>query len=51
METNAPHLGVKIVLSEKGRLIAYFNKALKPKHQTFLVHGKYMLFVLLVIKK
>lgn len=51
VETDASGLGVGVVLTQKGRPINYFSKALSPKHQTQFIYEKELLVVLLAVKK
>ena len=39
------------VLSQGGKPVAYFSKALSPKHQLFSVYEKEMLAILAAVKK
>ena len=51
VESDASHRGIGAVLTQKGRLIAYFSKALGPRHQVLSVYDKEMLAILLAVKK
>ena len=51
VESDASHSGIGAVLSQGGRPIAYFSKALSPKHQVLSVYEKEMLAILVAVKK
>ena len=51
VEADASNQGIGVVLNQKGRPIAYFNKALSPRHQTLSVYDKEMLAILVAVKK
>ena len=51
VESDACSIGIGVVLSQNGRPISYFKKALAPKHQILSVYEKEMLAILTTIKK
>ncbi|XP_022728798.1 uncharacterized protein LOC111284385 [Durio zibethinus] len=51
VETNTSSLGVGAVLTQDGRSIAYFSKALSTKHQILSVYEKEMMAVIMAVKK
>ena len=51
VEANASQRGIGVVLTQKGKPIAYFSKALSAKHHTLSVYKKKMLAILAAIKK
>ena len=51
VESNLSSGGIGVVLSQNGRQMAYFNKALSPKHQAYVVYERKMLAILLAVKK
>ena len=51
VESDASSTGIGIILSQNGRPIAYFSKALSPKHQVWSVYDKEMLAILVAVKK
>ena len=50
VESNASSGGLGVVLSQKGKLIAFFSKALSLRNQALFVY-KEMLAILIVVKK
>ena len=50
IEVNASNIRIGDVLSQGGKLVAYFNKALSHTHQFLLVYEKEMLAILTAIK-
>ena len=51
VESDASSLGIEPVLTQGGHPIAYFNKALSPRHQTLSIYEKEMLAILVAVKK
>ena len=51
VESDASQGGIGAVLSQNGRAIAYFSKALSPKHRAASVYEREMLAILLAVKK
>lgn len=51
IESNASSSGIGAVLSQNGKPVAFYSKALSPAHQTFSVYDKEMLAILLAVKK
>ena len=51
VEFDASHQGIGVVLSQNGRPLAYFNKALFNRHQALSVYEKEMMAILVVVKK
>ena len=51
IESDASQLRIGVVLTQAGRPIAYYNKALAPKRQVLSVYKKEMLAILSTIKK
>ena len=51
VESNASQEGIGAVLSQNRRPIAYFNKALSPKHKASSVYEHKMLAILSAVKK
>lgn len=51
METDACDIGVRVVLYQKEKPVAFFSKFLGVKHQALSIYEKEMLVVLLVVKK
>ena len=51
MEADAYNTRVGAVLSQQGRPVAFFNKALFVQHQALSVYDKKMLAILMAIKK
>ena len=51
VEADASNRGIGAVLSQEGRPIAYFSKALSPRHQALSVYDKEMLAILVSVKK
>ena len=51
VESNASSHGIDVVLSQKGKPLAFFNKALSPRLQAMSVYEKQMLTILAVMKK
>ncbi|XP_039044703.1 uncharacterized protein LOC120184271 [Hibiscus syriacus] len=48
---NASSRGVRVVLSQEGRPIAYLNKALGPKHMDLSIYEKEYIAILMVVSK
>ena len=51
VESDASSGGISAVLTQNGRPIAYFSKALGPKHQVLSVFEREMLAILAAVKK
>ena len=51
IESDASHIGIGTVLTQKGRPITYFSKALSVKHQTLSIYDKEMMTILVAVKK
>ena len=51
VESDASSQGIGAVLTQNGRPLAYFSKALSAKHQALLVYEKEMLAILVAVKK
>ena len=51
VESDASHVGIGVVLTQRGKPIAYFSKALSDKHQTLSIYEKEMLVILVAVKK
>lgn len=51
VESDASSFGIGAVLSQNGRPLAYFSKALSPRHQAMSVYEKQMLAILSAVKK
>ena len=51
VEADASNHGIGAVLSQEGRPIAYFSKALSHRHQALLVYDNEMLAILVSVKK
>ena len=51
VEAYASSHGIGAVLSQGGRPVAYFSKALSSQHQTLSVYEKEMMVVLVAVKK
>ena len=51
VESDASSGGIGAVLSQNGKPIAFFSKALSPKHQALSVYEKEMLAILIAVKK
>ena len=51
VESDASNEGIKVVLSQEGCPVAYFNKGLTPKHQVLSIYKKEMMATLTAIKK
>lgn len=51
VETDASGQGIEVVLQQKGKLVAFFSKALGVKHQALSIYDKEMLVVILAVKK
>ena len=51
VESDAFHTGIGAILTQGGRPVAYFSKALSEKHQTLSVYDKEMMAILVVVKK
>ena len=50
VESDVCHKGIGVVLSQKGRSIAYFSKGIGPKYQMLSVYDKEMLAILAAVK-
>jgi len=51
VESDASSMGIGAVLAQGGKPIAFFSKALNPRHQTFSVYEREMLVILTAVKK
>ncbi|KAG8474806.1 hypothetical protein CXB51_031505 [Gossypium anomalum] len=51
VDTDASETGVRAVLQQQGRPVAYFSKALRVRHQALSIYEKEMLAVLLAVRK
>ncbi|KAL4377558.1 hypothetical protein GQ457_02G015650 [Hibiscus cannabinus] len=51
VETDACEMGIGVVLTQRGKPLAFFSKALGNKHQKLYVYEKEMLAALMVVKK
>ena len=51
VEADASNQGIGAVLSQKGKPIAYFSRALSPRHQTLSVYDKEMMAILVVVNR
>ena len=51
LETDACGTGIKVVLSQNGRPIAYLSKALGPKHMDLSIYEKEYLAILMAVSK
>ena len=45
MEVDPSHYVIGAILSQEGRLVAYFSKALSMKHQTLSIYEKEMMAI------
>ena len=50
VESDASKSGLRAVLSQHGKLIAYFSKALGHKHQVLSIYEREMLAILVAVK-
>ena len=51
VETDASNSGIGAVLLQRGKPLAFFSKALAPKHQDLSVYEKEMLAIVNVVQK
>ena len=50
LESDASSEGIEVVLSQWGRLVAYFNKGLSLSHQVLSVYKKEIMAILAIVK-
>ncbi|OMO49727.1 reverse transcriptase [Corchorus capsularis] len=51
LESDACSVGIGAILSQNGKPIAYFSKALAPRHQVLSIYEKEMLAILAAVKR
>ncbi|KAA3483182.1 reverse transcriptase [Gossypium australe] len=51
VESNASNIGIEVILTQKGKPIAYFSKSFSIRHQAQSIYEKEMMTIVIVVKK